>query len=388
MLKAYKYRLYPKPWQAKSLGKHFGCVRFIYNWGLELKTKSYAETGKSPTRYQLDKALPKLKDEFPWLSEVNAQSLQQSLSRLDLAFTNFFRRVKEGNKDSGYPIFKGKKGRQSFQCPQAFKVDFENDRLYIPKVKWIKAVYSRKFDGIVKSVTVSRDSSGKHFASILVDDGKAIPDKVQIDPSKVVGIDLGLHDFLVTSDGDKIPSPKFGKEHKTTIAKLDRRMRKKVKESNRRNKARVLLAKAHERIKNQRKDFLHKASTKLIRENQAVCVEDLYVKGMLKNHCLAGSIGDSGWSEFLNMLEYKAKWYGKHILTIGRFDPSSKMCHCCGAINNGLALKDRSWTCPVCKVTHDRDVNAAKNIRNFALVKQNLIGKVPTDCREVTLVET
>jgi len=388
MFKAYKFRLYPTDRQKGLLARHFGCCRYVWNQALERKNKEYAETGKSSSFNVLKAELPVMKEAMPWLAEAYSQSLQQSIINLDTAFTNFFRRVKEGNKEPGFPKFKKKHKRQSCQFPQHVKIDFEAGTTSIPKVGKVKTVFSRHFEGNMKTVTVSMETTGKFFASFLVDDGNEVPSKQEIDPSKAIGIDLGLHDFLVTSDGDKIPSPKFGKEHKTTIAKLDRRMRKKVNGSHRRSKARIRLAKAHERIGNQRRDFLHKASTKLIRENQAVCVEDLNVKGMLKNHCLAGSIRDSGWSEFLNMLEYKAKWYGKHILTIGRFDPSSKMCHCCGTINDELTLKVRSWVCTVCGATLDRDVNAAKNIRNFALVKQNLIGKVPTDCREVTLVET
>ena len=388
MLKAYKYRLYPKPKQAELLNKHFGCARYIYNQGLEKKNKAYSETGESPSRNELIKELPKMKEATPWLAEVNSQSLQASLFNLNLAFTNFFRRVREGNREPGYPSFKSKHGRQSFQCPQHVKVDFDGQRLSIPKVPKIKAKFSRRFSGTIKTTTISRNPSGKYFASILVEDGKPIPEKKPIDSKKAIGIDLGLTSLIATSDGQKIPNPKFGKGSKKRIARLDRQMRKKVKGSNRRRKARVRLARAYERITNQRKDFLHKLSTRLVDENQTICLEDLNVQGMQKNHCLAGGIGDAAWSELVSMLKYKSEWVGKNLVFIGRFDPSTKMCSKCGHVKDDLTLKDRSWECEGCGAEHDRDINAAINIRNFALQRQNLINQVPVDDRKLTLVES
>ena len=388
MLKGYKYRIYPKPKQAELLNKHFGCTRYIYNWGLASKNEAYARTGKSPTCYALANELPKMKKELPWLAEVNSQSIQRSLLNLDTAFTNFFRKVREHDREPGYPSFKSKHGRQSFQCPQGVKVDFDGQRLSIPKVPKIKVKFSRRFEGTVKTTTISRNPSGKYFASILVEDGKPIPKKKPINPKRAIGIDLGLSSLVVTSDGQKVPNPKFGKGSKKRIARLDRRMRRKVKGSKRRCKARIRLAKMHERIANQRKDFLHKLSTRLVDENQTICLEDLNVRGMQKNHCLAGGIGDVAWGELVSMLKYKSEWKGKNLVFIGRFDPSSKMCSRCGHIKDDLSLKDRSWKCEGCGTEHDRDINAAINIHNFALQRQNLINQVPVDNRKLTLVES
>jgi putative transposase len=262
-------------------------------------------------------------------------------------------------------------------------VDFENGTTSIPKVNSIKTVFERRFEGQVKTVTVSMEPTGKFFVSFLVEDGKDLPKKEPIDPSKAIGIDLGLTSFLTTSNGEKVDNPRFLKKDHARIRRLSRIKSRRAKGGKNRAKARRRLALAHEKARNRRRDFLHKLSTRLVRENQAVCVEDLSVKGMLKNHRLARSISDAAWGEFMGMLRYKSEWQGKHLLEIGRFDPSSKMCSVCGAINQGLTLKDRSWECPSCHAEHDRDMNAARNIRRMALDRQNLIGKVPMDSREL-----
>lgn len=388
MFKAYKYRLDPTAQQETSLVRQFGCSRFIWNWALGMKTKAYAAEKKRLTCFDLINKLPDLKEQNPWLkADAYSQSLQTQLRHLDAAFTGFFRRVKQGDKEKGYPKFRNKHGRQSVQFPQGVKVDFEHCQTLLPKMEGIKTVFDRTFEGNIKTVTVSRETTGKFFVSFLVDDGATLPTKKPIDSAQAIGIDLGLTHFLTTSNGDKVDNPRFLKQDAKKIETLSRRVSRKTKGGKNRNKARQRLALAHERARNRRKDFLHKLSTKLIRENQAICVEDLSVAGMMKNHCLARSIGDVAWREFSNMLQYKADWYGKHFLQIGRFDPSSKMCHVCGSINQELKLKDRTWTCSSCHSEHDRDENAAKNVLNFALLKQNLIGKVPMDSREVTLGE-
>ena len=387
MLNGYKYRIYPKPKQAELLEKHFGCARYIYNWALDTKNIMYSKTGKSPTAYTLANELPRLKKELAWLGEVNSQALQKSLLNLDTAFTNFFRKVKAGNQNPGYPQFKKKRGRQSFQCPQHVLVDFDGKRISLPKIPKIKTVFSRRFKGEIKTTTISKNPSGKYFVTILVEDGKTIPKKKNIIKDKAIGVDLGLKDFIVTSSGEKVKAPKFRKSEQLKIALLDRRMRKKVKGSKNRNKARIKLARAYERTENRRKDFLHKLSSGLIEENQTICLEDLNVQGMVKNHCLAGSISDAAWSEFVSMLEYKAEWNGNNLIFIGRFDPSSKMCSNCGKTKNDLTLDVRSWKCEVCGIVHDRDINAAINIKNFALMRQNLIKQIPLDERKLTLEE-
>lgn len=392
MLKAFHYRLYPDQEQQSLLNKHFGCARFVYNWALETKNKAYVEQKNSVPCTKLITQLPELKKENEWLKEVNSQALQMSIRNLDNAFTNFFRRVKNGSKQAGFPKFKSRKNRQSFQCPQKVKVDFENNRISLLKVPNIKAVFSRKFEGKIKTVTVSATKAGRYFASILVDDGKDLPKKCKIDEKTSVGIDLGISDFAILSTGEKIKNHRFNEKTRNKIAKLQRKMAKQKlmnggQHTKNREKTRVKLNRAYEAISNQRDDFLHKVSSKIVRENQTICIEDLNVSGMMKNHCLAGSIASVSWSRFVSFLQYKCDWYGKNLIKIGRFEPSTKMCSSCGCYNGSLTLKDRKWTCTDCGIEHDRDINASKNIKTFALTKQNLIGNIGLGEPESTLGE-
>ncbi len=363
ILRAYKYRLYPNKQQEVLLLKHFGCARWIYNYALDKKIKAYKQDKKNLSRYEIQKDLPLLKKnpDTVWLKEVNSQSLQATLEHLDNAYRKFFK------EKTGFPRFKSKHdNRQSFHIPQNTVVDWKTSKVSIPKIDDIKMVVDRKAVGEIRSSTISRTPAGKYFISILVDSGVKEPKKPKVKLQTSVGVDLGVKDFAVLSNGEKIENPKHLKKHLRRLKMLQKRVSKKVKGSNNRKKANSKVALQHEKITNSRKDFLHKLSTKLIRENQTVCLEDLNTKGMMKNHCLAQSIGDAGWGMFGSMLQYKARWYGRNILTIGRFDPSSKMCSKCGRINAALTLKDRSWTC-VCGAVHDRDCNAAINIRDFAL---------------------
>src|SRR5215216_6689317 len=285
MLKAFSYRLYPTPAQAALLHKSFGSCRFVYNWALAKKIEHYQAQGKTLNGFALMKLLPELKREFAWLSEVGSQSLQQELSHLDNAFQAFFK------KNGGFPQFKSKhRSRKSFSCPQSCKVDFERGTLTIPKVKGIKAALSRTFDGQIKTVTVSRSKGGRYFASVLVDDGKKLPTKAPIGAPTTVGIDVGIKHFATLSSGEKIENPRHFAQSEARLKVLQRRQSCKVKSSANRNKARLRVARLHEHIAHQRKDFLHKTSTGLIRENQTVIVEDLNVRGMVKNHCLAKAI--------------------------------------------------------------------------------------------------
>ena len=362
MLKAYKYRLYPTTSQAQLLNQSFGSCRYIYNWALAKKIEYYQTTGKTLNCFALMKMLPELKAEFDWLKEVPSQSLQQELSHLDGAFQKFFK------KSGGFPKFKSKhKSHKSFSCPQGCKVDFEKGTITIPKCKNIKARFSRTFEVTVKTVTLSQSKSGKYFASVLVEDGKQIPVKAPIDAETSVGIDVGIKDFAVLSTGEKIGNPKHLKQSEARLKVLQRRMSRKQKGSSSRHKARLRVARLHEHIANQRRDFHHQVSTRLVRENQTVIVEDLNVAGMVKNHCLAKAICDAGWSQFKEFLRYKCDWYGKNLVEINRFLPSSKMCSC-GVINENLTLSMREWTCDACKVTHDRDILAAQNIKRFGLI--------------------
>ena len=295
------------------------------------------------------------------------QSLQVALKNLDSGFTKFFREKK------GFPKFKSRNHEQSFACPQNVKIDFHNSTVTLPKIGTIKTVFSREFKGKVKTCTVSKTRTGKYFISILVEIPENPKRKTKIKESNSVGVDLGIKEFAILSNGEKIDNPKFLRKSEKRLKTLQQRASKKKKGSNNRKKANLHVARKHEKITNQRNDFLHKVSTKLIRENQTICLETLNVSGMMKNHKLAKSIAEVSWNKFVQFLKYKADWYGVNIVQIGRFDPSSKMCSACGAINKALQLKHRKWKCLNCDTVHDRDVNAAINIRNFALQRQNLI---------------
>ncbi|ADI73117.1 transposase, IS605 OrfB family [Methanohalobium evestigatum Z-7303] len=368
MLKAYKYRMYPNQIQQELIAKHIGACRFIYNWALENKIKSYEQDGKAISRFELNKQIRVLKQDHEWLNEINSQSLQGATLNLENAFTKFFR------EKSGFPKFKSKKNPvQSFSVPQYYKVDFENNKVYIPKIGWIKTRLHRSFDGKQRTATITRTPTGKYYISILVDDDKQLPQKQTFYEVNTIGVDVGIKDFAVTSDGEKIDNPRYLKNSIERLKVLQKRLSRKKKGSNNHRKLKHQIAKYHEKIANQREDFQHKLSSRLISENQAVALECLNVKGLLKNHNLAQHITDASWSSFVQKLEYKAEWYGKNIIKIGRFDPSSKICHVCGYYHQDLELKDREWECPDCKTEHDRDINASVNIKKFALDKQNLI---------------
>jgi len=355
MLKAYKYRISPTNTQKELIAKHIGSSRFVYNFALETKNSTYLGSKHSLSSFDLIKRLPELKKEHVWLKEVNSQSLQQSIQNMDIAFKKFF-------KGSRFPKFKAKnKGKQSFSVPQ--NVILNDNLLIIPKFKeGIDIVLHRPTKGIIKSATISVTPTGKYFASILCDTGEDVIPKAIINEATTIGIDLGIKDFAITSNEEVFENPK---NLRKAQSKLKYVQRKYSKNKGKRTKKRLALL--HEKVVNKRKDFLHKTSTKLIRENQTIALEDLNVVGMLKNHNLAQAISDVSWSTFVSMLEYKADWQGKNILRIGRFAPSSKCCNICGTINKELTLKDRKWTCPKCNSVLDRDVNASINIKSFAL---------------------
>jgi putative transposase len=369
MMKAYRFRLYPTVEQSNKLDQHIGSCRFVYNWALEKKIKTYEQTKKSISRFDLNKLMPALKTENPWLADVNSQSLQGMTKQVESAFTRFFREKK------GFPKFKSKKNPvQAFPVPQHYNVNFEANAMRLPKIGEIKAKLHRNFTGELKTATVSKTCTGEYFISILVENNEELPVKQTFSESTTIGIDVGIKDFAVLSTGEKIENPKYLKNSLKRLKVLQKRVSRKQKGSKNRAKAKQRLAVLHEKITNQRNDFQNKLSFKLISENQAIALETLNVKGMQKNHHLAQAIGDSAWSSFVTKLEYKAEWYGKTILRIGRFEPSSKLCNVCGFHNSELTLKDREWTCPECKTEHDRDINAAINIKKFALIDQNLIG--------------
>jgi putative transposase len=364
--KAFKYELFPTQEQQMLLEQHFGSCRYIYNWGLEQKIKAY-ESNQKISCFDLIKKLTELKNEEKhlWLKDVYSQSLQMSLRNLDNAFTTFFK------AQNNFPKFKSKhNNRKSYQCPQKVKIDFENNLIQIPMIKKVKAAIHRQFEGIIRTCTISKTPTNRYFISMLVEIDENLPDKPEIIKETSIGIDLGIKDYAITSNNQKFENPKYLRQSEQRLKVLQRRFSKSKKGTKRREKLKLLLAKQYEKVTNQRKDFLHKLTYKLTHENQVntICIEDLNVKGMLKNHCLSKSISDASWSKFVEFLTYKCEWYGKNLITIGRFEPSSKICSNCGNYYKELKLSERFWKCSECNEEHDRDVNAAKNIRNFGLI--------------------
>jgi len=354
MLTVTKIRIYPTIKQEESLAKAFGCVRWLWNNSLAETQKVYQETGKGLGQFALNKWLPELKKEFEWLAETHSQVLQSVSLNMSRAFVNFFERRAK------YPNFKSKHGKQSIQYPQGVKI-VEGCKIFLPKIGHIKAVVHREIVGTINTVTVSRNQAGRYFASVLAESGVTLP--IASFEGKMIGIDVGLTHLAVTSDGSKFDNPRHLARAARNLKRKQQKLSRKVKGSNTRNKARILVAKAHEHTSNARKDWLHKLSRLLVDENQVIAVEDLHVKGMMKNHCLSKAIGDVGWGMFTNFLEYKAAQAGKGFIKVNRYFPSSKSCSCCMHVQASMPLNIRSWRCDKCGVLHDRDVNAAQNIR-------------------------
>jgi putative transposase len=375
MLKAYKYYLLPNEEQKQQLAKFFGCARFVYNLGLETKMQAWASARKNYTCIDLSNQMKELKDtEAEWLRDCPSQTLQMALRNLDNAYTKFF-------KGDGFPKFKSKHKRQSVQFPQGVKIDFDNRTIFLPKLKTVPCIFHRKFKGDIKTVTVSKTTTGKYFVSILIDNQNELPKKKPIKEKRAVGIDMGVKVFATLSDGTVFENPKYLRQNLRRLRveqrKLSRRFKKGAKEQSKSyRQQKLIVAKLHEHIKNQREDYLHKVSKQIIQSYDTICLEDLNIKGMMKNEKLALAIGEVGWHKFKTMLEYKAEWYGKNILYIGRFEPSSKLCSHCGTIFKELSLKVRSWTCQSCGTHHERDANAAENIKTFGLRIKPATGNV------------
>jgi putative transposase len=370
--RTYKYKIKPTYKQQECLNKAFGCCRFIYNWGLEQKVQTYKQTKKAVGYVELAHELTKLKNdgEHEWLKEVNNVSLQQSLRNLDAAFVRFFREKK------GFPKFKSKKNtKDSAKYISGVHFDFDEWKVKIPKCGWVKLCKNKPFDLNMKygTLTVSKDHCGEYWCSIVVYDVEE-KSRAKISDETAVGIDLGIKDYAILSDGTKYGNPKFLENGYKKLKKLQQLFARTEKKSNRHKAMRLKVAKQYRKIANRRANFIHKLSTDLVKRYDTICLESLNVEGMMKNHRLANSIQSAAWSEFVRQLEYKSDWYSKNVVFIGRFEPSSKTCSKCGYIKNDLTLKDREWTCPICGKHHDRDVNAAINIKDFALHKQNLIG--------------
>ncbi|BBH41337.1 transposase [Microcystis viridis NIES-102] len=379
MYKAYKFRLKPNTEQEIALAKSFGCCRWFWNYSLNLCQETYKTTGKGLTRNYIQGLLPSLKKEYEWLTDAYSQCLQVVALNLSQAYQNFF------EKRARLPRFKSKHGKQSISYPA--KVKFEGDYLKLPgKVGLVYCVRHREFAGTIKTVTISKNPDGKYYASILVDDGQSpLPPLIRGVPKaggstldkggdegggidgKAIGIDLGLNHFAITSNGSKYDNPRHLAKHQRNLKRKQQKLSRKKKGSNNRQKARCKVAKVHSKISRCREDFLHKLSRKIVNENQVIAVENLNVKGMVRNHNLAKAISDCSWGMFCTMLKYKAEWEGKTYIEVDRFFPSSKTCHVCLNQVGSLSLDVRIWTCVHCKTIHDRDINAAINIRDESL---------------------
>ncbi len=354
--RAYQYRFYPTSEQARILARTFGCARYVYNWALRLRTDAYYQDQQRIGYNELSSRLTHLKQQpdHAWLNEVSCVPPQQALRHLEKAFKNFF----EGR--AKYPTVKRRHGEQSAEyTTSAFKWDGKH--LTLAKMdEPLDIVWSRPLPEGTKptTVTVTKDTAGRYFVSILVkEDIKPLPVV-----NKQVGLDLGLKSMVILSTGEQVGNPKYFSKDEKRLAKAQRRLAKKKKGTQNRAKARLNVARIHAKIADRRRDYQHKLSTRIIRENQTICVESLQVKNMVKNHSLAKAISDVGWSEFVRQLEYKANWYGRMLVKIDTFYPSSKRCSCCGHILDSLSLDERFWLCPGCHSFHDRDINAAKNV--------------------------
>ena len=368
-MKAYKYRIYPNAEQTEKLKQHFGCARFVYNWALAEKDRAYKATGEKLSKRDIqDRFVHTLKKNKPWLKDVNSQSLLAALGNLHTAFTNFFKgRAK-------FPTFKRKwAGWQSFQCPQHVRVQFDRGVIDLPKIPGIKARLHRQFDvdnAKIKTVTIKRSPAGHYFASVLVDTDAATPTPSVIEPDKTLGIDLGLQHYLIDSNGDKTQNPRFLRTSLKRLAIEQKKLARLKKGGKNRHKQRWVVAKTHARIANQRQDFLHQLTHRLVYQNHATsyAVENLHIKGMVRNRKLAKSIQDASWGTFLTFLGYKCVDAAKNILVIGRFEPSSKICNHCHYRMDKMPLSVRTWDCPACGTQGIcRDTNAARNIRDIGL---------------------
>lgn len=354
-----KYRLYPTSKQAEMLAKSFGCARYAYNWVIDVRSEAYAHGERTPSRFDLNKRMTLLKRERPWLAEVSDWVLKESINHACKAYEAFF------DKRTGFPRFKSR--RDSVQSATWRRPrHVSKNHAFIPKLGVVRFREHRPLVGEVKLATISMGASGRYHISFLVEDGTEPAPKPR-HARTAVGVDVGLTRLATLSTGEIVKNPRPRKSSQRRIARLQKKLARQHKGSNRYRETKRRLAREHERVAERRRAYLHELSRRLVDENQVIAVEDLNVRGMLRNHSLAYHIADAAWSELFRMLEYKCEWHGSHLLSCGRFQPSSKMCSACGHIETGMMLEVRSWRCPRCGAMHDRDVNAAVNILNFAV---------------------
>ena len=377
MLKAYKYRLYPTVEQAEFFAKSFGCCRVVYNRTLDYMSMYWIGEQRSVSYFDAKRQIVILKDVYPWISEVNSQSLQYAVKQCADAYKNWW------EHRASHPLPKRKDSRQSFHNPQHCSVDWKHGTISVPKCKGIKAVLHRPFYGQIKDITISKESGDRYYASILVDTAvRELESDVLVHEDTSIGIDLNCGD-IVCSDGRRYANPKALHKAEKRLRRQQRILSRKQPGSKNRAKQKHIVSKCHAKVRDQRRDFLHKVTHELTHDSQVrtIFIEDLNVRGMVRNHRLSKTVSDASFGEFVRQLTYKGLWYGVNVVKIGRWAPSSKTCSACGWVYRGLKLSQREWTCMCCSAHHDRDYNASVNIKSFGLMA------LPPDRREVKPVD-